>query len=242
MEKTFWWFFLRIMISVAFVCLVVAFLYIRKLLRDNKVLRADLESWQIDGLTGLLSRRMFMELYRRMFSVTFAKLFRADGLRRQDDHGIKETAVERDARKGAELSVVFVDIDHFKKVNDTFGHKAGDLVLKAVGELLTRMVRQSDICGRYGGEELVAVLDTDILGTQVFIRRFRRELQKLVVKLDDGRTISVTVSIGAVQLEKKSDNMNSLIDDADKAMYLAKQSGRDAYALRKGSDVKIYKD
>jgi diguanylate cyclase (GGDEF)-like protein len=128
---------------------------------------------------------------------------------------------------GKDMSLLLLDIDHFKKVNDTFGHSVGDKVLVKVAELLTQMVRSVDTVARFGGEEFAALLpETNRLGAAVLGERIRAaiEHEQIVV---DGRDIPVTVSIGIATLAAEDvESIDQLLNIADRRLYLAKNSGR----------------
>ncbi|GAB5550396.1 MAG: hypothetical protein SangKO_101560 [Sandaracinaceae bacterium] len=154
----------------------------------------------VDALTGLYNRRAFAEAARR-------ELARAQ-------------------RHGDPLSVVLFDIDHFKSINDNQGHAMGDRVLKAVGELLSSLARESDVCARWGGEEFVILLSsTDCGGGVVVAERVRAAMEALRVVDEAGEPIPVTASFGVAALAPNED-MDGVVDRADRAMYMAKTSGR----------------
>jgi diguanylate cyclase (GGDEF)-like protein len=118
------------------------------------------------------------------------------------------------------------DIDHFKKVNDERGHAAGDAVLTAMGELLRRVARQTDVSCRWGGEEVVMLLHhCDLNGGVVAAERLRKEVAQCPISDSDGERVAVTASFGVAEF-KGDDTIDTLIDRADHAMYEAKTSGR----------------
>lgn len=131
------------------------------------------------------------------------------------------------------FSVVMVDIDYFKKVNDTYGHQAGDYVLATVAQLLKGEVRETDIVGRYGGEEFIVILaNSDHEGARIFAERFRQRVE-LTPLVFDGKKIPVTVSLGTATFMEKwkpgynvETMMKELVHKADNALYFAKASGR----------------
>jgi diguanylate cyclase (GGDEF)-like protein len=131
-------------------------------------------------------------------------------------------------RHQAALSVLFVDADHFKRVNDTFGHAAGDEVLRSLGGFLRRAMRAEDIVARYGGEEFVIVLRTvSREGVLIAADRIRAGIESLYIE-NDGESLSITVSVGVatVSATRDYDSPEALIAAADAALYKAKQLGR----------------
>jgi diguanylate cyclase (GGDEF)-like protein len=137
-----------------------------------------------------------------------------------------KVAYARHQRHGNATSLVMFDIDHFKRVNDTYGHQAGDHVIEQVARLVREHVRDSDVAGRYGGEEFAVVLsDTDKVGARVFAERLRKSVEALEV-LHDGHSIRFTISLGIADLSKPSVNHADLIAWADQALYASKNAGR----------------
>ena len=131
-------------------------------------------------------------------------------------------------RQGTPLSVLFVDADHFKKVNDTHGHAAGDAVLKALAEVLMKAMRTEDVVARYGGEEFVILVRGDASPARSTIaERIRADVEALVIE-HEGKRIPVTVSIGIAvhDAETPAESIEALIARADAALYKAKQNGR----------------
>ena len=127
-------------------------------------------------------------------------------------------------RHQSDFSLMIIDIDHFKAVNDTYGHIAGDKVLKLVAKLIRTSIRRSDEVFRYGGEEFVVILSNTKQGGAKFIaERVRREIEKLTVKLS--QDIKVTASIGIASSELMQD-VTETLEFADKALYQAKDQGR----------------
>ena len=140
--------------------------------------------------------------------------------------------IHRASRYGHEFSLLMCDIDHFKKVNDTYGHLAGDAVLKEFVCCLTTVIRQQvDWAGRYGGEEFIVVLpETDQAGAVVVAERLRVTIQKCETQIE-GRTISITASFGVTGFSprdwKEHVKPEVLLQQADLLLYEAKQAGRD---------------
>jgi diguanylate cyclase (GGDEF)-like protein len=134
-----------------------------------------------------------------------------------------------------------LDIDHFKWINDTHGHLAGDEVLRAVTGVFRRSIREADVLLRYGGEEFLVVLpDADIEAVVTVGERLRAAVEKASVS-HEGKSISLTVSIGATAyIVGQTDSEEQMLAEADAAMYAAKNSGRDrlcAYRTRSGECV-----
>jgi diguanylate cyclase (GGDEF)-like protein len=129
-------------------------------------------------------------------------------------------------RHASPLSLLMLDVDHFKKVNDRYGHAAGDDVLSAVGGLLQDSKRQDDLLGRYGGEEFVLVLQGAALANaRTLAERLRGRVSALPIETGKG-AVRITVSIGVAEL-RVDDTMESLLKRADEALYRAKEEGRD---------------
>lgn len=158
-----------------------------------------------DPLTGLFSRRAFLE--------------RAD------------YTLDLATREGFKVSVLLVDLDHFKTINDSFGHTSGDKVLTTFGKAITQIIRKSDVVGRLGGEEFAFLLpNTSQCQAWEFSERLHEVINNTV--FDTGEcTVQVTMSIGIVTLPTGENNIQKLLSMADKAMYHAKKNGRDQSAI-----------
>jgi diguanylate cyclase (GGDEF)-like protein len=140
------------------------------------------------------------------------------------------TEIEREAaftkRHNQLLTLVMFDLDHFKRVNDTYGHQGGDLVLRAIARRVTEMIRKEDIFARYGGEEFALLLRaTDIEGAFIIAERLRRAVEDLEVT-HNGRRIPCTISLGIAKLEGEIMRATDLIGAADERLYQAKRKGR----------------
>lgn len=136
-----------------------------------------------------------------------------------------EEEVARSHRHGYALSCLMIDIDHFKRVNDRYGHQEGDRVLQAIGTVIRQAVRISDVVGRYGGEEFTVIApSTSLLSAMVVGERIRTRVEQCEFRIADD-TVHVTVSIGVAELTP-SGSAQSLIAAADRALYLAKTAGR----------------
>ena len=133
--------------------------------------------------------------------------------------------IELAKRHGQDLSILMLDLDHFKRVNDEFGHGMGDRVLKEAVLSMTDCIRQTDMCFRYGGEEFLIMLSSaEEAGALRIAERIRMSINELRFTGDKG-TLQVSASIGCSSL-KGDDSMESLITRADEALYVAKKHGR----------------
>jgi two-component system cell cycle response regulator len=154
-----------------------------------------------DGLTGLFNKRAML------------------------DAAVQKVAAA--ARFGRKLAVLVADLDHFKKVNDTYGHDVGDLVISGLGEILRRQKRATDVVARFGGEEFVVLCEqTDEKGAMLLGDRIREELGKTTFRTPKG-VLSVTCSIGMATFPEAGHDWESLFKAADEALYVSKRSGRD---------------
>jgi diguanylate cyclase (GGDEF)-like protein len=135
--------------------------------------------------------------------------------------------MDRSRRFGAALSILLIDIDHFKRVNDTAGHLAGDSVLREIAREIGEAVRTVDIVARYGGEEFVAILpETSVEGAEVFAERLRERISGREFAAGDGK-IRLTVSVGIATFPAPDvSTADELFARADSAMYRAKDGGR----------------
>jgi diguanylate cyclase (GGDEF)-like protein len=153
----------------------------------------------LDGLTDVHNKRYFLDFLEREMA--------------------------RCLRYGGELSLALIDIDHFKQVNDTFGHPAGDFVLEQIARLIEQRMRREALLARYGGEEYALVLpEINIANARLFCERLRVQIEKHVF-LFDGKKIKTTVSIGIAFLDGPMRSAY-FIKAADKQLYLAKKRGR----------------
>ena len=163
-----------------------------------------------DELTKILNRRGLIEILRPWAREVAYQLANPD---------------RRKALIVRALSLVFADIDHFKKVNDTYGHLAGDLALKSVAKILRENVREIDIVGRYGGEEMViGLIGANQNDSKKIAEQLRRKIADTPIKFRD-QMINITASFGVSTLSADL-NLEELIKSADEALYRAKNSGR----------------
>lgn len=168
----------------------------------NRRLHLDLEQLaNYDQLTGVRTRRAFEEEIERELS--------------------------RCRRQGGRFSVLLMDLDHFKRINDRYGHIAGDKVLQGVTGVAQRNLRTEDALGRIGGEEFCAILpNTESAAAREVAERIRRTIGDLVVP-HKGQAIQVTVSIGITTVDRSAQNWEAVFHEADQALYRAKEQGRD---------------
>lgn len=129
------------------------------------------------------------------------------------------------------FGILFIDIDHFKDVNDTYGHNAGDGVLKVIAHTLQSNLRPDDLVGRWGGEEFIAIIKSDDIKTMEMIAERLRQLVSHSLYKYKGQEIQVTVSIGGALL-KMNEPIKSLIERADRNMYEAKSTGRNRVVIK----------
>jgi len=135
--------------------------------------------------------------------------------------------VERAAASNDHMAILMIDVDHFKAVNDRYGHLAGDEVLSAVARTIAQALRPRDLVGRLGGEEFGAVLSgLNLLDAQGAAERLRSQVRDVRVRADSGEWISVTVSVGVSELSVTGGDLYRLLDAADTALYVAKAAGR----------------
>lgn len=158
-----------------------------------------------DRLTGLYNRGHWEEILRQEYA--------------------------RHRRYESQAALVMFDIDHFKAINDTYGHQPGDAVIQQVAELTRETMRDSDVAGRYGGEEFVVLLpDTDKQGALIFAERLRQAVEAQEIR-HEGRSIRFTISLGIADLSHPSTSHAQLIEWADGALYASKSAGRNRVTL-----------
>lgn len=130
-----------------------------------------------------------------------------------------------------DVSLVMFDIDHFKRINDTYGHQLGDEAIRAVSRQVMESSREVDICGRYGGEEFTVILpDTGVDGAHVFCERLRKNIEAMTVEYD-GQSVQFTISLGIALLESGTRNPTDWLANADKALYRSKEGGRNQTSI-----------
>ena len=128
------------------------------------------------------------------------------------------------------FSIVMADIDHFKHINDTYGHPTGDFILTEIANLYKKNLRKTDILGRYGGEEFIFYLKGGLKETIVVMERIRKTIENNVF-IHDNQSISITSSFGIAFGDKGTNNIKSLIKKADEALYRSKKNGRNKISI-----------
>ena len=134
-------------------------------------------------------------------------------------------------RHGGVSSLVMMDLDHFKEINDTYGHVAGDQVLRKVADIILETIRETDIAGRYGGEEFCLIMTgASLEGTKTVVERIRQNVSNLCI-VHKNMSIKVTISIGVAAFDSSIENYKTLIAKADQALYQSKENGRNQMTL-----------
>ena len=187
-----------VIFAIELVLYAVGTVFIIFMMVSDRTVRAHKAAASIDPLTGLLNRRGFSEATARM--------------------------IEREAKAGRPATVMIFDIDHFKSINDRFGHPAGDEVLKLFATIVTANLRISDLVGRIGGEEFAAMLPCSMEETVLAADRVREAFQNCGIEIDDG-PVATTVSIGVAGGPANTE-LDVLLASADTALYRAKRGGR----------------
>jgi diguanylate cyclase (GGDEF)-like protein len=146
-------------------------------------------------------------------------------------HRVLESEIVRARRFGHRLSLIFLDLDHFKRVNDTYGHQHGSAVLRECGEVLLSVLRSVDVATRYGGDEFVCLLpETDREQAEICAQRLRDALNGRTFLTQDGLEVRVTASFGIATFPDDAGSEHELMRQADLAMYRVKESTRDGIA------------
>ncbi|MFT5721622.1 MAG: diguanylate cyclase [Motiliproteus sp.] len=166
----------------------------------------------------------------KQLNADLAHLSRTDRMTQLNNRGHWEELAlhefKRCQRSGHSSCLVMFDIDHFKKVNDTYGHQVGDEVIIALSSTVRKMARDTDLAGRYGGEEFAVVLcDTDAQGAAMFCERARYEIEQLVVEAL-GERVRFTISLGFSQINAEIGSLEAWLKQADAALYYSKEHGR----------------
>ena len=179
----------------------------RKADKTLRTVKTELERLaHTDGLTGLFNRRLFIQ---RMHQ-----------------------EAERVRRHGGTLSVLLYDLDHFKRVNDTYGHEAGDKVLSAVGKISNKVKRVTDVAARIGGEEFAMLLpETDERGAFLLAERLRKSIADMDTTKLGCQRFKVSTSIGVATVTRDHQHLDNVLNEADRALYRAKHKGRNQVCM-----------
>jgi len=191
---------------------------------------AELRPGDRIAIGGHVLKLVFLDPLERAFHETLLDLSTKDPLTGLANRGSALAELQNrfglSQRYGRPLSVVVCDLDHFKRVNDTYGHGAGDFVLHTFGERLIATLREADLAGRIGGEEFLMVLpETDLAGARPFAERLRKAIAATPIPLASG-ALSVTCSLGIAERTGDDLNAGQLLARADAALYRAKGGGR----------------
>ncbi len=168
-----------------------------------------------DDLTGVYNRRLFKD-------------------RLQEE-------VKRAMRYKRPISLLMLDIDGFKEVNDNFGHMVGDVVLEKFAQLLKASCREVDVVARYGGDEFSIILpETDNQGAMLIAERISKKVEKQVfLKKDEGKTINLTISVGVSTCTRVMEETEDILHFADKALSLAKKEGKNSVIEYSPTDLRL---
>lgn len=162
---------------------------------------------RVDGLTGLYNRRYWQERFDYTFKLA--------------------------KRRNKPITAMMLDIDHFKHVNDTYGHQAGDKVIQKLASVIKKCIRETDLAGRYGGEEFAIILsDTQEQGAEKVAERIRSQAEATPVE-HEGKQITYTISLGLAEYSPECSSSMAWLELADQALYDAKQNGRNQYRIRR---------
>ncbi len=174
----------------------------KELLRVNKELKNLSEE---DHLTKLYNRRYFEFIAKEHLSLA--------------------------KRENKDMAVLLIDIDNFKKVNDTYGHAVGDITLISMAQMMTSHKRESDVLARYGGEEFIILLpNTSLEGARIYAESLRKKIEKQAIYVED-LTLYITVSMG-LTIFKNQDNISSVFNRADESLYISKRNGKNQLNFR----------
>jgi diguanylate cyclase (GGDEF)-like protein len=201
-----------------------------KLMRNHRFSDADLQL-----LEALLCCLIYPLKNATLFHQALKKAY-TDPLTQTHNRASFDDAITREmslaVRNGKSLSLIFLDIDHFKTINDTYGHECGDITLVLGAKWIKENLRNSDIVFRYGGEEFVILLNgTDGNGAELLAERIRASIESHTIAFGM-ETLKITASLGVSAL-RDNDTLESFVQRADKAMYIAKNRGRNQVAVAK---------
>jgi diguanylate cyclase (GGDEF)-like protein len=146
---------------------------------------------------------------------------------------------QRSRRLGTPFTILIADVDHFKQINDTHGHPTGDRVLAGIGKVLGQRVRGTDVVGRWGGEEFLAIVASPLEGGLVLGEYLRRDVESLRIPSEHGAPVAPTVSIGVASRAPNVESPDEVVSSADHALFAAKAAGRNrVHTLQRGSPAR----
>lgn len=167
----------------------------------EKIQTMLIEQINIDPLTGLHNRRYIDDLSKKLFHIA--------------------------KRTKKDLSVMMLDIDNFKNINDTYGHTVGDEVLKVIAKIIKKNIRESDLSARFGSDEIIFLLPyTPIKYALILANKILSEIQKTYIELNQAKKLMVTVSVGISEIKSDDDQIENAIKRADDCLYQAKKFGK----------------
>ena len=186
---------------------------------------------RISMILDTLITQVSISLYNSILFDKLGKLAITDGLTNLHNHRNfqehMESEIKEANRYNKPLTLLMIDIDHFKVLNDTYGHPQGDRVLKKLSDIIMQTIRDVDYAARYGGEEFcIALPNTDLSGAYKIAERLRKKIESLSIRTDKGDNIRFTVSIGMSCVPGDARNKDELIQHADHALYTSKEKGR----------------
>lgn len=185
---------------------------------------------RIREMLGVITNQVAVSIENAKMYKRMEEMATTDGLTSLPNHRTFQSKFDemiyRAQRHGKPVSLVLTDVDHFKGVNDNYGHPVGDMVLRKVAQVLAGQARKVDLVARYGGEEFAMILeDTDADGAKLFSERVRQELAAQLMSSDRG-SFRVTISLGVATYPVDGKEKEVLVERADQALYAAKESGR----------------
>ena len=217
----------KLLIYLLYVSLSCCITIILNIIHTVYVLKIELTtvSFIIPTLAGLIFG--FMLAHIKVLSNKLSEIAYTDSLthiyNRLHFAHFLDAEIDKVKRYGGTFSIIFFDLDFFKKVNDNYGHLIGDEVLEQITVIVSKANRSSDIFARYGGEEFILLTpETDLSGALIHAERLRNDIEKF-----EFQTVGhITSSFGVTEFESESDNVETLLERVDKALYLAKEYGR----------------
>lgn len=192
---------------------------------------AELVSMTLYDVTDIATNKLELQTANNELAV----LSRTDRLTGLYNRGFWQEQLEQSwslhLRYTRTYSLVIFDIDHFKKINDTYGHQAGDEVIRQVSGVARECARDSDCVGRYGGEEFTVILPhTDLAGAEIFAERLRQKVEALTVTHEEHQ-IRFTISLGVAEIDKRYGDEAHWLEAADQALYQSKHGGRNQVSM-----------